>query len=157
MINEKRDNYFGIIKLTLENPTLIIENSDNTTIFIKSFIKKSEDLIFNSVIIDKYDINISISNHPIRINNIINRIINNKGVIIKSFVNSLKAVSTLQDEPTIAGRENHLCPLSSSKTPNETIISQNILTLQGILNNKLETVELRLRIWQWNIIEENSK
>ena len=134
--SKSRDNYFGIVKLTLEKPLLVIKNSDKTIVFIKSFKKNDKDIIFNSIIIDKFDINISISSHPIKINNIVNRIINYNGVIIKSFVDSLKVVSTFQDEPTIASRENHLCPLSSSKTLNNNIISQNILKLQEILKNK---------------------
>ncbi len=138
LIEKNRINDFGIIKLTLQYPTLALENSDNTLSFIKAFRKKNENIIFTSIIIHKFNQNISISIHKVRINNIINRIEKNNG-IIKSFADDIyKTASTLQDKPYTVGHDKSLIPSSLSKTLNETIISENILNLEKSSNKNLE-------------------
>jgi len=66
LVANKRTQYLGLIRITLENPNLIIKDVDGANIYIKSFIDKNGALNFANVTVEKDNLNISISSHPIK-------------------------------------------------------------------------------------------
>ena len=152
LVAKGREEYFSKIRPTLEQPILIIQNRTNELLFIKSF-DDNKGLIFNSVVINKFDINISISSHPIRENNIVNKLMKGAIVIRTSADNIFKAGINFSRQTTTAGHDKSLIPYSLSKGSNGSIISQNILKIEEGLNRDLEISVLRLG----EVLEDNKK
>jgi molybdopterin-guanine dinucleotide biosynthesis protein A len=139
---KNRQQYFSKIKPTLQKPILIIENITNELLFLKSFDDK-KGMIFNLVVINKYDMNIAISSHPIRENNIVNKLINKANIIWTFVDNIFKAGINFSRQTTTAGHDKSLIPYSLSKSPtDDDIIAQNILKLQELIKIDIPCVIL---------------
>ena len=71
---KNRQDLIGAIHDTLEKPCFIAEEKGGTTLYVKSFIKNDEQKNIMSVVIKRDGLNISISTHEERENQILNKI-----------------------------------------------------------------------------------
>jgi molybdopterin-guanine dinucleotide biosynthesis protein A len=143
LLAKNRVDDFSMIKPTLKYPTIIIQNITDEFIFIKAFKGRTKNIIFNSIAINKFDLNIVISSFKTRENSILNKLISGANIVWTFVDNIFEAGINFSRQTTTTGHDKSLMSYSLSKSPTDTdIISQNILKLQELIKLDIPCVIL---------------
>lgn len=137
LLNRKRSVYFGMIKPTLENPDIILEEYDpkegaerNTKyLFIKTFIKPDGNryIHFESVTVQKDNLEVSISSHEINKEALIKKVYQDNLIHLdKKFSSSdLRLTGPLDEGSDLVPAPNFTASKDTKKSSNkQNIISQ---------------------------------
>ena len=130
LLKKKRNSYFGMIKPTLVNPDMVLEENDpqdgaerdTKYLFVKTFVKPdgSRYVHFESVTVQKGNLEVSISSHEIGVNALMKKVHQDKLIHLnEKFFNSDGRLI----EPQKEGSD--LVPTPTSSEDKDTTISQN--------------------------------
>lgn len=130
LLKKKRNSYFGMIKPTLVNPDMVLEENDpqdgaerdTKYLFVKTFVKPdgSRYVHFESVTVQKDNLEVSISSHEIGVNALIKKVHQDKLIHLnEKFFNSDGRLI----EPQKEGSD--LVPTPTSSEDKGTTTSQN--------------------------------
>lgn len=138
LLKKKRDSYFGMIKPTLTNPDIVLEEYDpkdgaeraTKYLFVKTFIKSdgSRYVHFESVTVQKDNLEVSISSHEINKEALMKKVHQDKLIHLN---NKLFSSDVRLTEPQKEGSD--LVP-----TPNSVSFSINKDTTFSRKNNELD-------------------
>jgi hypothetical protein len=109
-----RAKFIGLVKPTLENPTFIVKNSRDATIFVRQFVKADGKLRgFMSVSIDRDGLGIVISNHPKDMKALVKEV--DTGVLLHPSNSTVKysaadATTSLEEQHALAGGLDETIP-----------------------------------------------
>lgn len=130
LLKKKRNSYFGMIKPTLVNPDMVLEENDpqdgaerdTKYLFVKTFVKPdgSRYVHFESVTVQKDNLEVSISSHEIGVNALMKKVHQDKLIHLnEKFFNSDGRLI----EPQKEGSD--LVPTPTSSEDKGTTTSQN--------------------------------
>lgn len=130
LLKKKRNSYFGMIKPTLVNPDMVLEENDpqdgaerdTKYLFVKTFVKPdgSRYVHFESVTVQKDNLEVSISSHEIGVNALMKKVHQDKMIHLnEKFFNSDGRLI----EPQKEGSD--LVPTPTSSEDKDTTTSQN--------------------------------
>lgn len=130
LLKKKRNSYFGMIKPTLVNPDMVLEENDpqdgaerdTKYLFVKTFVKSdgSRYVHFESVTVQKDNLEVSISSHEIGVNALMKKVHQDKMIHLnEKFFNSDGRLI----EPQKEGSD--LVPTPTSSEDKDTTTSQN--------------------------------
>ena len=130
LLKKKRNSYFGMIKPTLVNPDMVLEENDpqdgaerdTKYLFVKTFVKPdgSRYVHFESVTVQKGNLEVSISSHEIGVNALMKKVHQDKLIHLnEKFFNSDGRLI----EPQKEGSD--LVPTPTSSEDKGTTTSQN--------------------------------
>ena len=130
LLKKKRNSYFGMIKPTLVNPDMVLEENDpqdgaerdTKYLFVKTFVKSdgSRYVHFESVTVQKDNLEVAISSHEIGVNALMKKVHQDKLIHLnEKFFNSDGRLI----EPQKEGSD--LVPTPTSSEDKDTTTSQN--------------------------------
>ena len=137
----KREEFFGLIKPTLEDPLFVLKDKKGGKVFMKTFTSDGQTN-FVSVTYNIDGLDVSVSNRPERLKRIIKNV--KEGELIYQKTTALSPPSRAADQPT--GADGRLD--KKTITPSEEKVKEAVRPYEQDIEIPIETKEIHNKIFQ---------